>query len=168
MQETAFPRTLRAMTPLPISAGLFMYPEQPADSHMATMVRTPWDCLQVWKELVGFFVESTFPPARKKPGLFADYTTPHLLRDIYFVPSPQQGTKVGNKKNLLPSQLAHTSWHIPACHKIICGAFYIPVLFTPSQTLRTFPLKNSAVPYFLCFSSSLLSTLSLHWQCGFT
>lgn len=91
-----------------------------------------------------------FPPAKIKKRLFADSTTPHLLGDICFGTSLQS---VGNsKENLHPSQLAHTKWHTPAQHTMICGAlFSIPVLFHTSSASGevTFPLKNSTPLNFL-------------------
>lgn len=75
-----------ALQPLfPVWVGLFMYPKNQLTSRMATVVRTHWECLQVWELL--FFVESTFPSNKNKERLFADNSTPHLLGVICFTAS---------------------------------------------------------------------------------
>lgn len=144
-----------------------MYPMELADSHTAPVVRIHWERLQFWK--VTFFVESTFLSSKNKATAFCRqyYSSPrrNLLCYIFAI--------TGRQENLGPSQLAHSNQHTPAQHRIIiCGAlfpFYPVLLHTSSASEElSFPLKNSALLYLLCFTCLLPSMCLQHWlQSGF-
>lgn len=131
-----------------ISAGLFMYPMEPADSHKAPAVRTHREHLQFQKESYSFVLRVLFSPRKIKRRLFADNTI-YLPGVICSATSLQS---VSSRRTFNQAS-QHTAINISLLNTellpVLLFSHSIYSSFIPIHHLN-FPFKNSALLHLLC------------------